>query len=93
MISKHADISAISKNSKDFSANENGVIIRFAADMTREQVELNGVMLVNQDAPDHTKLRQIVSRGFTPRSINALHETLIEPGRQDHRRRTGPWEG
>jgi cholest-4-en-3-one 26-monooxygenase len=77
-ISRHADILAISKNSKEFSANENGVIIRFAADMTREQVELQNVMLVNQDAPDHTKLRQTISRGFTPRSINALHEVLIE---------------
>jgi cholest-4-en-3-one 26-monooxygenase len=77
-ITKHADILTISKNSKEFSANENGVIIRFAADMTREQVELQSVMLVNQDPPDHTKLRQIISRGFTPRSINALHEVLIE---------------
>ncbi|RZI81500.1 MAG: cytochrome P450, partial [Microbacterium sp.] len=77
-ITKHADILAISKNSKEFSANENGVIIRFAADMTREQVELQGVMLVNQDPPDHTKLRQTISRGFTPRSINALHEVLVE---------------
>jgi cholest-4-en-3-one 26-monooxygenase len=77
-ISKHADISAVSKNSKDFSANENGVIIRFAADMTREQVELQSVMLVNQDPPDHTKTRQIISRGFTPRAIGALHEVLIE---------------
>jgi cholest-4-en-3-one 26-monooxygenase len=77
-ISKHADISAVSKNSKDFSANENGVIIRFAADMTREQVELQSVMLVNQDPPDHTKARQIISRGFTPRAIGALHEVLVE---------------
>ncbi|RNL59980.1 cytochrome P450 [Nocardioides marmoriginsengisoli] len=77
-ITKHADILAVSKNSKEFSANENGVIIRFGPDMTREQVELQGVMLVNQDPPDHTKLRQIISRGFTPRSINALHEVLIE---------------
>ena len=77
-ITKHADIAAISKNSKEFSANENGVIIRFAADMTREQVELQSVMLVNQDPPDHTKLRQVISRGFTPRSINALHEVLVE---------------
>ncbi|MCW2857313.1 MAG: hypothetical protein JWR52_2928 [Marmoricola sp.] len=77
-ITKHADILAISKNSKEFSANENGVIIRFGPDMTREQVELQGVMLVNQDPPDHTKLRQTISRGFTPRSINALHEVLIE---------------
>jgi len=77
-ISKHADIAAISKNSKEFSANENGVIIRFAADMTRDQVEVQNVMLVNQDAPSHTNLRRIISRGFTPRSINALHEVLIE---------------
>ncbi len=77
-ITKHADIAAISKNSREFSANENGVIIRFAADMTRDQVELQGIMLVNQDPPDHTKLRQIISRGFTPRSINALHEVLVE---------------
>jgi cholest-4-en-3-one 26-monooxygenase len=77
-ITKHADISAISKNSKDFSSNADGAIIRFAPDMTREQVELQGVMLLNQDPPDHTKLRQIISRGFTPRSINNLHDRLVE---------------
>ncbi|WP_300677733.1 cytochrome P450 [Nocardioides sp.] len=78
-ITRHSDIAEISKNSKDFSNNQgNGVIIRFAPDMTREQVELQGVMMVNQDAPDHTKLRQIISRGFTPRAIGALTETLIE---------------
>ncbi|MBO9520888.1 MAG: cytochrome P450 [Nocardioidaceae bacterium] len=77
-ISRHEDILAVSKNGKDFSANENGVIIRFAADMTREQVEMQNVMLVNQDPPDHTKLRQIISRGFTPRSINALKDVLVE---------------
>ena len=77
-ISKHADISAISKNNKDFSASENGVIIRFGADMTREQIELQRVMLVNQDPPDHTKTRQIISRGFTPRAIGALREVLVQ---------------
>src|SRR3954453_8529956 len=77
-ISRHADIAAISKNSKEFSANENGVIIRFAEDMTREQIELQSVMLVNQDPPDHTKTRQIISRGFTPRAIGAVREVLVE---------------
>ncbi|MDP3893118.1 cytochrome P450 [Nocardioides sp.] len=75
-ISAHADVAAVSKNSKDFSTNENGAIIRFAPDMTRDQVELQRVMLINQDPPDHTKLRQVISRGFTPRSINALHDSL-----------------
>ncbi|MFL6089910.1 MAG: cytochrome P450 [Aeromicrobium sp.] len=77
-VTKHADISAVSKNSKDFSSNEDGAIIRFAPDMTREQVELQRVMLINQDPPDHTKLRQIISRGFTPRSIGALHDRLVD---------------
>ncbi|GAC1384954.1 MAG: cytochrome P450 [Marmoricola sp.] len=77
-VTRHADIAAISKNSKDFGTAENGVIIRFAADMTREQVELQRAMLIHHDPPDHTKLRQIISRGFTPRAIAALKETLIE---------------
>lgn len=77
-VSRHEDVAAVSKNSKDFSTHENGAIIRFAPDMTRDQVELQRVMLINQDPPDHTKLRQIVSRGFTPRSINALHEVMVK---------------
>ena len=77
-LSKHADVSAVSKNSKDFSSQENGAIIRFAPDMTRDQVEVQNVMLINQDPPEHTKIRQIISRGFTPRSITGMHDVLEE---------------
>jgi len=77
-VSKHADVAAVSKNNKDFSTHENGAIIRFAPDMTRDQVEAQRVMLINIDPPDHTKVRQIISRGFTPRAINALHDRLAE---------------
>jgi cholest-4-en-3-one 26-monooxygenase len=77
-LSTHADVSAVSKNSKDFSSAENGAIIRFAPDMTRDQVELQQVMLINQDPPDHTKTRQIISRGFTPRSIGMMHDIMVK---------------
>jgi len=77
-VSKHADISAVSKNSKAFVTSENTAIIRFGPDMTREQVELQRVMLINLDPPGHTAMRGIISRGFTPRSIGALHDTLVE---------------
>jgi cholest-4-en-3-one 26-monooxygenase len=73
-ITKHADILAISKNSKEFSTNKNGTIIRFGPDMTREQVDLQSVILINQDPPDHTKLRSVVSRGFTPRPSPARRQ-------------------
>ncbi len=77
-VTKHADVGAVSANSKDFSSQENGAIIRFAPDMTRDQVDLQKVMLINQDPPALTKLRGIISRGFTPRSIGAQHENLTK---------------
>ena len=51
-VSKHEDVAAVSKNSKDFSTHENGAIIRFSPDMTREQVEVQSVMLINQNTGD-----------------------------------------
>lgn len=75
-ISTHAEVAAVSKNSTDFSAAANGVIMRFAPEMTKEEREQTGFLLINHDAPDHTKLRQIVSRAFTPRAVNALHDEL-----------------
>ena len=77
-LTKHADVAAASKNSKVFSSRENGVIIRNPETATVESVEMTKVVIINQDAPDHTALRSIISRGFTPRSIAALEEGLEE---------------
>ncbi len=75
-VSKHADVAAISKDQANFSTNLDGVIIRFGPDMDREGVVNTRFLLINHDAPDHTKLRQIISRAFTPRAISALHDDL-----------------
>src|SRR2546430_13646029 len=32
--------------------------------------------MINMDAPRHTKLRKLVSAGFTPRTINQVEETV-----------------
>jgi cholest-4-en-3-one 26-monooxygenase len=76
VVSRHADVLAVSKDSTNYSTWENGAIIRFPSDMTREQVELQRVMVVNQDPPDHTRLRNIINRGFTPRAVGGLTEML-----------------
>ncbi len=81
-VSKHADVSAVSKDSKNFSSSENGAIIRFQEGMLREMVEMQRVMLLNQDPPEHTTTRQIISRGFTPRSIGALEEIMTTRAHQ-----------
>jgi cholest-4-en-3-one 26-monooxygenase len=75
-VSSHADVAAVSKDSKNFSTAENGAIIRFKEGMTREQVELQRVMLINQDPPEHTATRHIISRGFTPRAIATLDDVM-----------------
>ncbi|GEP32591.1 cytochrome P450 [Nocardioides szechwanensis] len=79
-ITRHADVCAISKDSKNWSTAENGAIIRFPSAMERDQIELQRVILINQDPPEHTATRAIISRGFTPRSINELEETMIARG-------------
>ena len=75
-LSKHEHVAAVSKDSTNFSTYQDGVIIRFNPEMDREGVEQTRFLLINHDAPDHTKLRQIVSRAFTPRAISQMHEDL-----------------
>lgn len=77
-VTKHADVSAISKDSKNWSTYENGAIIRFPGEMLREQIELQRVILINQDPPEHTATRAIISRGFTPRSIAELEDQMTQ---------------
>jgi cholest-4-en-3-one 26-monooxygenase len=76
VVSKHAEVKEVSLDSERFSAAENTAIIRFTEDMTRDRIEMQRVILLNTDPPHHTKLRGIVSRGFTPRAVNGLRATL-----------------
>ena len=57
--------------------------------MLREQVELQRVMLINQDPPEHTTTRQIISRGFTPRAIGALDDIMKQRAEKIVERRPG----
>jgi len=81
-VTRHADVAAVSKNSKVFSSRENGAIIRNPESVTRDSVEMTRVVIINQDAPEHTLTRSIVSRGFTPRAISALDDILEERARR-----------
>jgi len=76
VVSRHADVKAVSRDSETFSSAENTAIIRFSEGLTREQIEAQRLIMLNMDPPDHTKVRRIVSRGFTPRAVAALEEPL-----------------
>lgn len=82
VISKHEDIKAISRNGDLWSTNRKGAVMRLPDGVTAEQLDLTKALLINHDAPEHTRLRKIVSRLFTPRSVAALEEKLAAAARQ-----------
>ncbi len=77
-VTRHRDVMAVSRDSETFSSSANTAIARFRADIPREHIDLQRAVMLNMDPPDHTKVRTIVSRGFTPRAINALRGALAE---------------
>jgi cholest-4-en-3-one 26-monooxygenase len=78
LLAKHADVKEVSRRSDIFSNWLNGAIPTWPKEMTRENVELQRSVMLNMDAPHHTRLRKIISRGFTPRAIGRLEEDLAQ---------------
>ncbi|UFS97768.1 cytochrome P450 [Nocardia huaxiensis] len=76
VVSRHADVKEVSRRSEVFSSFENTAIPRFHDGIAREQVEVQRLSLINMDAPEHTRMRRLISKGFTPRAINGLRAEL-----------------
>ncbi|RSM81291.1 cytochrome P450 [Kibdelosporangium aridum] len=76
VVTRHEDVKEVSRNSDVYSTWENTAIIRFGPDITREKIEMQRLIMLNMDPPQHTKTRAIVQRGFTPRAINSLRDAL-----------------
>ncbi|MEH3142247.1 MAG: cytochrome P450 [Mycobacterium kyogaense] len=82
VITRHADIKAISRDGELWSTNRKGAVMRLPDGVTGDQLELTKALLINHDAPEHTRLRKIVSRLFTPRAIATLEAKLAESARE-----------
>ncbi|WP_405494128.1 cytochrome P450 [Nocardia sp. NBC_00511] len=78
VVTRHEDIKEISRNSELFSSQRKGSIIRLPGESTPEQIEATGALLVNMDPPKHTKIRRIISKGFSPRAVENLRAALTE---------------
>ena len=76
LVTKHADVKEVSKRNEIFGSSPDGAIPVWPQEMTRDAIDLQKSVLLNMDAPQHTRLRKIISRGFTPRSVGRLEEEL-----------------
>ncbi|WP_202915100.1 MULTISPECIES: cytochrome P450 [unclassified Mycolicibacterium] len=83
VVSRHEDIKNISRNGGDlWSTNAKGAVMRLPEGVTADQLDLTKALLINHDAPEHTRLRKIVSRLFTPRAVATLEEKLAVAARE-----------
>ena len=82
VISKHAHIREISRDPDAWSSNLNGCVMRYANDMPAEQLEAAKILMHNSDPPVHTRLRKLISRLFTPRSVAKLEQNLTTTARE-----------
>lgn len=75
-VTRHADVKYVSTHPELFSSTLNTAIIRFNEHIERDAIDAQRLILLNMDPPEHTRVRQIVQRVFTPRAIRALEERL-----------------
>jgi cholest-4-en-3-one 26-monooxygenase len=75
-ITKHADLLWAERHPEIFSSYLNTAIIRFNEHIDRDAIDAQRLILLNMDPPEHTRVRGIVQRVFTPRAIRALEERL-----------------
>ena len=66
---RHAEVQQANRDWETFTATESVGIGRGSKDR-------HGHMLVSMDPPDHTRLRRLITAGFTPRMIGRLEEHI-----------------
>ena len=75
-LTRYADVMQVSRDPDTFRSSPGTNI----GDIPPEIAEWLGSM-INMDAPKHTKLRLIVNRGFTPRQVAGIEDTVREQAR------------
>jgi len=78
-ITRYADLHAVSHEWPVFSS-EWGITLHES--MSDEQLAQQRMMMLMMDPPNHTKLRLLVNKGFTPRMIGGLHDKIREIARE-----------
>jgi len=70
-VTRHADVSAVSRDTETFSSYKAGVFLN--PDLVNP-LEMNRQLLLFKDPPEHTKYRLILQKAFTPNTVRALED-------------------
>jgi cytochrome P450 len=72
-LTRHADVLTVSRDAATFSSARGGYMPQ---DMDPMAVAQSRLMLLGMDPPEHTRLRGLVNRGFTPRQVARLEPRI-----------------
>jgi cholest-4-en-3-one 26-monooxygenase len=82
VVSKHRDIRDVSLRTDVFSSATKSIVPRYREDLAAGQIEAGRSSMIMMDDPEHSRLRKIVSRAFTPRAVERLRADLGERARR-----------
>jgi cholest-4-en-3-one 26-monooxygenase len=74
-VTSHADVGHISRHPDVFSSHRRLALFGETPD---SEIEMQRLMMLNMDPPQHTRQRRFVNRGFTPRMIGRLAKHVRE---------------
>ncbi|MGX5186937.1 cytochrome P450 [Streptomyces avermitilis] len=77
-VTRHADVVRVLKDSTTYSSRLGATQIR---DPDPDDLPFIRGMMLNQDAPDHGRLRRLVSRAFTPRRVDRFESVARDRAR------------
>jgi cytochrome P450 len=78
-VTRHATVVAVSRDTVTYSSAERG---SFLADpRSRQDLERTRQFLINMDAPEHRRVRQLLAAAFTPRTLRLLEGRVREHAR------------
>lgn len=80
LVLRHADVTRVLRDPQTFSSAAGGTQIRDPA--TGADLAYVRRMMLNMDAPDHSRLRRMLTRSFTPRAVAALEEQIAGHSRR-----------
>ncbi|WP_137122257.1 cytochrome P450 [Segeticoccus rhizosphaerae] len=74
LVLRHADVERVLRDPHTFSSAVGGTQIRDPA--SAEDLAYVQRMMLNMDPPDHTRLRRMLAKSFTPRAVSKLEEQI-----------------
>ena len=82
VVTKLRDVRDVSLRTDVFSSAEKSIVPRYREDQAQGQIEAGRASMIMMDDPEHSRLRKIVARGFTPRAVERLRADLSERARR-----------